>query len=350
MKTEDQTRSMSRRGFRAAALAAVTLVTAAGVIVPISATAATTGPQTTDGGSIGIQLLDIPADTVDDPRARQYIVDHLEPGTTIDRRVQISNTTDSALTIQAYAAAATIADGAFIGSEARTANDLSSWTSLSEPEIVVAAHSVVIETVTVAIPADAAPGEQYAALWAEASNDDDAVRVVNRVGVRMYVSVGGDNAPATGFAIDSMTASRDDDGNAVVTAAVHNTGGRALDASADLTLAATSGSLAAGPYSSAKKVTIAPGDTQDVTVVVTDGIDAGPWKASIVVTSGVLSQTSEAELTFPKAGAGDAVSATDANGFPLWLTILLATSVLLIVAAAALAALTVRKRRATPAS
>ena len=346
MTTEDQTHILSRQGFRAITIAAVTLVTAAIVIAPISASATTTAPTTTDGGSIGIQLLDVPADAVNDPRARQYIVDQLEPGTTIERRVQISNTTAGTLTIQAYSAAASITDGAFIGSEGRTANDLSSWTTLSEPELVVPANSTVIDTVTLSIPADAAPGEKYAAIWAEASNDSNSVQIVNRVGVRMYVSVGGDNAPGSSFDIESMTASRNDDGKAVVTAQLHNTGGRALDIAADLTLAAASGSLSAGPYPSTRGTTIAPGDTQEVVVTVPDDIDAEPWNASITVTSGVLSETFEAELTFPKAGKGDAVEASNAGGFPLWLTILLAIVVLLVVAAAALAALTIRKRRA----
>ena len=350
MTAENQT--LARRGFRVAAIAAVTLVTAAIVLAPITAapeaTAATPPASTaaTNEGSIGIRLIDVPQDALDDPRALQYIVDELLPGTTIERRIEISNSTDAPVTIQSYAAAASITDGAFIGANGRTSNDLSSWTTVSEPEIVVAAKSTAVSTVTLAVPMDAAPGEQYAAVWVQASNTDGAVQMVNRVGIRMYVAVGGENAAASSFAIDSMTASRDDDGNAVVTAAVHNTGGRALDASADLTLAATSGSFSAGPYASATSATIAPGDTQDVTVVVTDDIDAGPWKASIVVTSGVLSQTSEAEITFPKAGKGDAVEASNAGGFPLWLTILLAIVVLLVVAAAALAALTIRKRRA----
>src|SRR5579859_2715811 len=49
-----------------------------------------TGP-----GSIGVRLLDVPADTMSNPRAREYIVDNLTPSTTIHRRIVVSNTTTS---------------------------------------------------------------------------------------------------------------------------------------------------------------------------------------------------------------------------------------------------------------
>ncbi|MDP1793557.1 MAG: hypothetical protein Q8K63_05395 [Acidimicrobiales bacterium] len=43
------------------------------------------------GGSISIRLLDAPTNRADDPRAKTYIVDHVSPGTTISRRVEIGN-------------------------------------------------------------------------------------------------------------------------------------------------------------------------------------------------------------------------------------------------------------------
>jgi len=349
MTAENQTRV--RRGFRVAAIAAVAFATAAVVLAPIipSASAAPSAAHSTtdDAGSVGVRLVDVPESLLNDPRARQYIIDELLPGTTIERRIEISNTTAEAVTVQAYAAAASIVDGAFTGADARTANDLSSWTSLSDPEIVVPANSTALDTVTVAVPADAAPGEQYAAVWVEAAAaGSGAVQVVNRVGIRMYVSVGGDNAAASSFVIESMTASRDDDGNALVTAELNNTGGRALDATADLTLAATSGSLTAGPYPAVLGTTIAPGTTESVTIVVTDGVEEGPWTATLAVTSGLLTETFDAELTFPDEGSGDAVEASDSSGIPLWLTLTLAFTALLVVAGGVLTALTVRKRRA----
>jgi len=349
MTTENQ--ASTRLGFRVAAIAAVALATAAVVLAPIipgaSATPRAQATATDDAGSVGVRLVDVPETLLDDPRARQYIIDELVPGTTIERRIEITNTTDEIATVQAYAAAASIVDGAFVGADARTANDLSSWTSLGEPEVAVPANSSVLNTVTVEIPADAPPGEQYAAVWVEAAATGDGdVQVVNRVGVRMYVSVGGDNAAASSFVIESMTASRDADGNGVVTAELKNTGGRALDATADLTLAATSGSLTAGPYPATLGTTIAPGSTESLTVVITDDIGEGPWTATLEVTSGLLAETFDAELAFPGQGTADAVAASDTSSIPVWLAVVLAFSALLVVAGGAFAALTLHRRRA----
>ena len=56
-----------------------------------------------------------------------------------------------------------------MGAAGRTPNDLSSWTSVSPGTVDVAAGKRVIATVTITVPPDAAPGEQYAAVWAEAA-------------------------------------------------------------------------------------------------------------------------------------------------------------------------------------
>lgn len=45
-----------------------------------------------DGGGIGIRLLEASVNRRDDPRARVFIVDHMNPGSTITRRFEIRNT------------------------------------------------------------------------------------------------------------------------------------------------------------------------------------------------------------------------------------------------------------------
>jgi hypothetical protein len=123
--------------------------------------ASVTGP-----GSVGVRLLDVPANAVTNPRARAYIVDNLAPGTTIHRRIEVSNTTTSAQQVAVYPAAAAITNGSFVGAAARTANDLSTWTTVSRPTLDVPAGATAVDTVTVAIPSTASPGERYAAVWA----------------------------------------------------------------------------------------------------------------------------------------------------------------------------------------
>ena len=55
---------------------------------------------------VGIRLLDVPTVARDDPRAQQYIVDHLAPGAVVNRRIEVSNTTRDPLSVAIYPAAA----------------------------------------------------------------------------------------------------------------------------------------------------------------------------------------------------------------------------------------------------
>jgi hypothetical protein len=250
--------------------------------------------------SIGVRLLDVPVALKADPRAREYIIDNLLPGTTISRRIEVSNGTTAPLRATLYPAAAIITGGAFIGSAGHTGNDLSSWTTVSQAVLDIPAQTVVQDTVTIAVPSDVSPGERYAVVWAEvASADGGSVALINRTGIRTYLSIGGNNAPDPQFIVDSMTAQRDPHGQAIVLAQVHNTGGRALDMSGTLTLSKVTGPLTAGPYTVAVGTTLAPGQSEPVTTAITDPVDAGPWNATISLQSGLLSQTYTAEVTFP---------------------------------------------------
>lgn len=304
----------------------------------------------TDPGSLGIRLLDVPVDAVDDPRARTYIVDQLTPGTTVQRRVELSNTTGVVLNASVYSAAASITDGAFVGAEGRTANELSGWTTLSAETVDIPAGGVARVTATVTVPQDAAPGEQYAVIWTETSGGGDgAITQVNRVGVRMYVAVGGDNPLASAFTVDSMTASRDADGRPVVRGQVHNTGGRALDISGTLTMAAVSGSLNAGPYDAVLGTTLAPGESEPVAFTLADDIEDGPWDATIVLHSGLLTGTFDARITFPHdAGAAPAVAAHAEPTSDHRLVLVLIVLAVVLLAAVIYLGATRRRREPTP--
>src|ERR1700730_12511170 len=59
--------------------------------------ASVTGP-----GTVGVRLLEVPGDAVNNPRAREYIVDNLAAGTTIHRRIEVSNTTTAAQHVAVY--------------------------------------------------------------------------------------------------------------------------------------------------------------------------------------------------------------------------------------------------------
>ena len=80
---------------------------------------------------IGIRLLGEPVKLKTDPRARECIIDCCT-GTTISRRIEVSNGTTSRLRATMYSAAAAITAGAFIGSAGHSANDMSSWNTMSQ--------------------------------------------------------------------------------------------------------------------------------------------------------------------------------------------------------------------------
>lgn len=251
-----------------------------------------------------MQLLQAPASTINDPRTHSYIVDQLAPGTTITRQLAVTNGQTQTAHIALYPDAAVIQAGSFQALDGRASNDLTSWMSMSPEQAVIAPGQSTGVTLTIAVPADAPPGERYAAALAELPGSQTAgsLRLVSRVGVRVYLSVGGSQAPAS-FAIDSLTAGRDAAGQPWVTAQVHNTGGRAVDLSGQLTLAKGPAGMSAGPFPANLGVTLAGGEHGSVTVRLARELPAGPWDADMTLTSGLLRVEGTASVTFPTPGA-----------------------------------------------
>ena len=278
------------------------------VAAPSGAAIAT--PRGATNGGIGLRLLDAPANAGNDPRARLYIVDHLAPGTVIHRRIEVSNTTDSTMHVALYSSAATIENGSFLGAAGHTPNDVSLWTSIDPAASDIPAGQRVTSTITISVPDDAAPGEQYGVVWAEVRSEpvvDGGVLQVSRVGIRIYLSVGPGGAPAADFTIESLTAERSAEGQPIVLATVRNVGGRALDMSGTLKLLAGPGGLSAGPFPARLGTTLPIGGTEAVTIALDDAVPAGPWDARITLRSGLLERSARATITFPASGASPSV-------------------------------------------
>jgi hypothetical protein len=314
--------------------------------VPSSAHAAQPAPPPP---SVGIRLVDIPTAGAADPRAHQYIVDHLVPGTTITRRVEVANNTATPQVVQLYAAAASIANGNFLFAAGRTANDLSSWTTVNPPTVSPAPGAKALATVTIAVPANATSGERYGVVWAQlaaAVPPGGGVTAVNRVGVRMYLSIGPGGDPPTDFTITALEARRAATGNPLLAATVHNTGGRAIDLSGDLELANGPGGLSAGPFAARLGTTLAPGQVEPVLVTLDPAVPRGPWDAHIVLRSGTTQRDATARVTFPVAAATSAApvkTKATSGGSGLLLYILGGVALLLLIL---VAALVIRQRRA----
>jgi hypothetical protein len=300
----------------------------AGTLVPagLPAAAAATPASGPGPGSIGLRLLEAPVVRRDDPRAQIYIVDHLMPGTTIRRRVEISNKTPVRRHMKLYPSAAAIRNNRFTFAEGHAANELTDWTSVDRPEQNLAPRSVSQARVTIRIPKTAAPGERYAVLWAESASPPDAkhnVGSITRVGVRIYLDI--ETGPEfCDFTIDKITATRSSDGRPGVVARVRNTGRRALDLEGKLNLTHGPGAMSAGPYQVTPGTTLPPGGSGVVTVALDSHLPEGPWKATLDLQSGPVKRQVVARLTFPKPGAASEATLLKSSGFGPWPGIVLA--------------------------
>lgn len=253
--------------------------------------------------TVGIRLVDAPTSRADDPRSRIYIVDHVSPGTTISRRIEVSNRTAQPTHLELYAGGAVVDGGGFRFLEGAGGNDLATWTAVTPAEVDLRPGADAFATVTIAVPSEASAGERYAVVWAELPPSQPAgggVSVVNRVGVRIYLSVGPGGEPATDFVIESLRPARTASDEPAVLALVRNTGGRALDLGGELTLSSGPRRLSAGPFQ-AIGTTVAPGSAADVPIPVDPGVPAGPWDARIVLRSGRVERAATATITFPEA-------------------------------------------------
>jgi hypothetical protein len=282
-------------------LAAVAFTAAVGAPVSVSTAAQGARARAVPVGSMGLQLLEVPLSAYSDPRAHLYIIDHLHPGTTIHRRIEISNTTASSLHVVMYPAAAVITRGAFV-SAAHTPNELSTWTSVRPGSDDIPPSGHAIATVTIAVPRDAPPGEQYGMVWAETRSPAPAgggISQLSRVGIRLYLSIGPGGAPASNFTIESLIGERSSDGQPEILASVHNTGGRALDISGTLQLSAGPGGLSAGPFPANLGTTLAIGATEPIAIPLDRQIPDGPWHALVTLRSGLLKRSARATINFP---------------------------------------------------
>jgi hypothetical protein len=258
---------------------------------------------------IAIALTEAPSNRADDPRARLYIVDHVQPGTTISRKLRVSNNTRDAQSIDTYAASASIKNGEFRFGDGHARNELTTWTKVDPSTASYAPGEAKIVTVTIAVPNDASEGERYAVVWASVSSaaGRGGITAVNRVGIRIYLSVGPGGEPPSDFRVTGIQARRNAAGQPEVVATVENTGGRALDLSGKLRLTKGPGGLSAGPFDVKLGTTLGVKQTEPVRVALDKALPAGPWHARLDLESGLTKRHAEATITFPKQGSAPVV-------------------------------------------
>jgi hypothetical protein len=314
------------------------LLAGAGAIAPASrAFASLPNLSSTDSGSVGIRLVAVPGASTGDPLASSYVVDRLAPGTGITRSVEIDNDSHSTVDVSVYPAAASIVRGTFAFAPGHSANDLSSWTSVTREVLRLKPGTEAYDALTINVPSTASSGEQYAVLWAEVSarpGSTGGVTLVNRVGVRVYLSIGPSGAPTPSFAIGPITAERSAAGNPLVVGTVRNSGQSTLDISGNLTLSKGPGGLGAGPFVVKLGAVLAPGVSERMTVQLNKELPRGPWQADLGLTSGFIHRSAEAMITFPRNVGG--AHAPVAAGFPSLIIVIIVLLVLLLITALAL--------------
>lgn len=328
----------------------IALALIAGVLTPVvsASSAFADTPAKPPVTAFGVRLVDVPTATADDPRARSYIIDHLAPGKTIERRIEVVNHSRSKAGVSMYSAAASVSKGGFVGAQGRSQNDVSGWTSVTPKSLALKPKERAFVKVKVRVPALAVRGESYGVVWAEVTTPPKTpagVTRVSRVGIRLYLSIGPGGAPPSDFTIDSLTAIRDQHNTPVVQASVRNTGERALDLSGTLSLSQGPGGLSAGPFPVQLGTTLGIGDTEPVLVPLNQQIPNGPWLAKITVKSGVTSRTAQATISFPDGpGVGPAIP-TEAPFHLTWWMVAAGLVALLMLAYLVWALVRRRRRR-----
>lgn len=161
---------------------------------PLAATGSTTwtlAPATDDGAD-----------------GRVSLRHEIDPGSAVDDRVELTNFSDHAATFAVYASDGLVtASGDFDLLPADVAPERGgSWITLSSPEapadpdgrltLTLDAGASAVISARIAVPASATPGDHPAGIVAQLVPDDDgAVQLASRVGVRAHLRVAGDIIP-----------------------------------------------------------------------------------------------------------------------------------------------------------
>ena len=291
------------------AVSAVTVLVAAltAVCVPASQPAGALASFHCPPG-LGIGLREEPKALAKDPRAAHAIIDFVAPGTTFTRKILVCNGDNARIHVDLYGAGAKIHQGSFDINSAPGADAISQWVSVQPKSLELEPGASEIVEATVAVARDAPAGEYYGAVVAaRPPSAQTGIAVAARAGVRIYLAVGTGGLPPTDFRIDSLTAARQSDGTPYVLAQVTNIGKRAIDLSGNLTLTKGPGGLSAGPFPAKLGTTLAPGQSEPVTIPLDKALPAGPWLATLDMKSGLIEHKAQATITFPKSSGTKAV-------------------------------------------
>jgi hypothetical protein len=295
------------------------------ILSPVASAATSSGRSAgaTPPGTFGVRLVDVPVSEAGNPRALRYVIDYLPTGIVIHRRILIQNNEARAVRFTVYPDAAFISGGLFVGYAGATTSELTRWVSVRQRTVSLKARASVMDSVTIRVPRGATRGEHYGVIWVQQASkvrkrgSQFGVTEINRVGIRLYVAVGRGGAPPTSFDIASITGHRTAAGQPVIVARVNNTGGRAIDLTGSVRLTDGPGNTTAGPFPDQRTVTLAPGQSWNVTFPVPKSLPEGSWRATITLASGLSRVKATATVQL-----GDLVARAGLSGMQvMWLSV-----------------------------
>ncbi len=228
------------------------LMLAAAAMVLLAAPVAGAGPAAANTESPGTESPDtvqwsvVPADE-DGPDDRISLRHEVEPGTTIEEHIAVTNLGDTDAQFSIAAGDGRVGrDGAFdlAQGEAVAAGSWVAIDGLDDGEVSVPAGESAVLPITITVPQEATPGDHPAGIVAGISSDATGVSVTHRVGVRLHLRVAGEIEPALDVQVLDTSYSPSlnplQPGTLSVRYAVTNTGNVRLGASPVL--------AAAGPF------------------------------------------------------------------------------------------------------
>jgi hypothetical protein len=210
-----------------------------------------------------------------------------------------------------YPDAAHIAGGLFVGDAGATRNELTTWIRVRHTVITLAPGASAMDMVTVKVPRGATRGEHYGVIWVQQTaksgkHSGFGLTEISRVGIRVYLAVGRGGFPPASFDIDSITGRRLPSSQLVITARVANTGGRAIDLNGSARLTGGPGNTSSGPFPARKIVTLAPGQSWNVTFAAPKSLPSGSWHATVSLASGMTTAAGTATVWFAPVVAAQA--------------------------------------------
>ncbi|MWB99691.1 DUF916 domain-containing protein [Agromyces seonyuensis] len=269
----------------------------------------------------------------------------LAPGGTLSDSIIVTNRSSGPIELDVYAADGILSpDGALdLLPSGTESTELGAWVDVSTPDLLLESGQSAEVPFSVAIPADAEPGDYAAGVVASMTvGDGSGVATERRLGSRMHLRVLGDLVPGlavTDVVLDySGTWNPFSPGGATVTYTLENTGNTRIAPDDAITIAGPFGWFPVAASASDDVPEVLPGTSVERTVQVDSVFPLGLLAADLEVGGDVVSRDGGSAAEIPAVPAASASASTVAVPWTLL--------ALVVVAALLVAAVVLARRRA----